>query len=1124
MKYKNNQIRTNPLPRLGEGIYTPNRTGHVGFVGVQHSLGPFLGPISLLRALALFYGTADTLRVSYSISQMCDKKNNVLFTDTECAILSSDFKLPDENHVLLRVPRKNNMYNVDLKNVVPLGDLTCLFVNATLDEFNLWHIRLGHINFKTMNKLVNGNLVRGLLSKVFENNHTCVACKKGKQYRAFCKSKPISSISQLLQRVLMTKPHNKTPYELLLGKTPSIGFMRPFGCPVTILNTLYLLGKFDGKADEGFLVGYSVNSKSINYQLVVAENQPNHNPGIQENFDADKVVKETVYAQQYVLLPLWSSSSQDPQNPNVGASFDVKENENEVHVSPSNEFSVNNTNRVNAASVPVTAVGPNPTNRTNSVNAASPFDNVVSQNFEIGGKSSFVDPFQYPDDPDMPALEDVVYSDDEEDVGAEADFSNLETNISTRSMARIIKEQGELNQINYEDFRTCMFACFLSQEESKRVHQALKDPSWIEAMQEELLQFKMQKVWVLVDLPKGKKAIGLKRVFRNKKDERGIVIKNKARLVAHGHTQEEGIDYEEVFAPVARIEAIRLFLAYASVMGFMVYQMDVKNAFLYGTIEEEVYVCQPLGFEDHDYLDKAYKVVKALYGLHQAPRACKKRDILLVQVYVDAIIFGSTNKELRKAFKKSMKDKFWISSLGELTFFLGLQVKQKNDGIFISQDKYVAKILRKFGLTDGKSASTPIDTEKPLLKDPNGEDVDVHIYRYLKGKSHLGLWYPKDSSFNLVAYSDSDYARASLDRKSTTGGCQFLGCRLISWQCKKQTVVTTSSTKAEHVAAMLKHFITTVSYTLMLFGLTKDVVHLAARTRQSCSSIRDSQAQVEGPEVRKEEEIKALWFKEIKKGWGGWKRMLLLFKEINVAEPEPTVFDDEEVTMTMAQTLIKMKAKKAKLLDEQMAKILHDEDVVQDAARERQEQDDFKRAQELQQQYDQKQENIDWNVVAEQMQEKHLDNIKKYQSLKRKPISVAQARKNMIVYLKNMVGYKNAHFKGMTYDQVRPIFEREYNKVQTFLKLDKDEEPTKKRAAKETLLQESFKKLRAEVEVSGSHSTQQDTPTVDPTEMSEEDVQDTMQIILVAEFKVEALQVKYPFIDWEIHSEGSRSY
>nr|GEU80207.1 putative ribonuclease H-like domain-containing protein [Tanacetum cinerariifolium] len=318
------------------------------------------------------------------------------------------------------------------------------------------------------------------------------------------------------------------------------------------------------------------------------------------------------------------------------------------------------------------------------------------------------------------------------------------------------------------------------------------------------------------------------------------ILPNVDNLSDAGHTLEEGMYYKEVFAPVARIEAICLFLAYASFMGFMVYQMDVKSAFLYGTIEEEVYVCQPPGFEDSDYPNKVYKVVKALYGLHQAPRAWyetlanyllengfqrgkidqtlfikkKKGDILLVHVYVDDIIFGSTNKKLCKAFEKLMKYKFQMSSMGELTFFLGLQVKQKDNGIFINQDKYIAKILRKFGLTDRKSASTSIDTKKPLLKDLDGKDVDIHIYRsmisslmyltssrpdimfvvcacacfqvtpkvsnlhavkrifrYLKGKPHLGLWYPKDSPFNLVAYSDSDYAEASLDRKFTTGCC-----------------------------------------------------------------------------------------------------------------------------------------------------------------------------------------------------------------------------------------------------------------------------------------------------------------------------------------------------------------
>ncbi|GKD44041.1 putative ribonuclease H-like domain-containing protein, partial [Tanacetum coccineum] len=450
---------------------------------------------------------------------------------------------------------------------------------------------------------------------------------------------------------------------------------------------------------------------------------------------------------------------------------------------------------------------------------------------------------------------------------------------------------------------------------------------------EELLQFKLQQVWKLVDLPNRKKAIRTKWVFRNKKDERGIVIRNKARLVAQGHRQEEGIDYEEVFVPVARIEAIRLFLAYASVMGFLVYQIDAKSAFLYGTIEEEVYVTQPPGFKDPDHPDKLYKVVKALYGLYQAPRAWyetmdnyllgsgfkrgkidqtlfikkQKRDILLKFNYTDvksastpvdlekplvkdgdaddvdvgdneqylgtvywrergvyvclfegagerfvelakqalqgsAFLYGTIEEEvyvtqppgfkdpdhpdkvykvvkalygLHQAPRACKKKIFCLYKSMLMTLSLALQtrsyVTQKEDGIFISQDKYVAEILKKFNYIDVKSASTPVDLEKPLVKDRDVDDVDVHLYRsmigslmyliasrpdimfevcacarfqvtpktshllaikrifrYLKGKPTLGLWYSRDSPFELVAYTDSDYAGATQDMKSTT--------------------------------------------------------------------------------------------------------------------------------------------------------------------------------------------------------------------------------------------------------------------------------------------------------------------------------------------------------------------
>ncbi|GJX99688.1 putative ribonuclease H-like domain-containing protein [Tanacetum coccineum] len=381
------------------------------------------------------------------------------------------------------------------------------------------------------------------------------------------------------------------------------------------------------------------------------------------------------------------------------------------------------------------------------------------------------------------------FSSDDQDDGAEADMNNLDTTIQVSpNLTTRIHKDHPLDQV-IGDLQLAT--------QTRKMSKNLEEHGFIEAMQEELQQFKLQEVWTLVDLLNGKRVIGTKWGFRNKKDGRGIVIRNKARLVAQGYTQEEGIDYDEVFAPVARIEAIRLFLAYASFKDFVVYQMDVKSAFLYGKIEEEVYVCQPPGYEDPYFPDRVYKVEKALYGLHQAPRASYETlsTYLLTMVYVDAIIFGSTKRELCIAFEKLMHEKFQMSSMGELTFFLGLQVQQKKDGIFISQDKYVAKILKKFGLMIGSLMY--LTSSRPDIMfavcacaryQVNLKVSHLHavkrIFRYLKGQPKLGLWYPKDSPFNLVAYTDSDYAGASLDRKSTIGGCQFLGCRLISWQCK----------------------------------------------------------------------------------------------------------------------------------------------------------------------------------------------------------------------------------------------------------------------------------------------------------------------------------------------------
>ncbi|KAH9679772.1 hypothetical protein KPL71_026267 [Citrus sinensis] len=302
---------------------------------------------------------------------------------------------------------------------------------------------------------------------------------------------------------------------------------------------------------------------------------------------------------------------------------------------------------------------------------------------------------------------------------------------------------------------TCEHAVFISQIEPKSFADAKNDESWIMAMQEELNQFERNKVWELVPKPEHQSIIGTKLVFRNKMDESGVVVRNKARLVAQGYNQEEGIDIDETFAPVARLESIRMLLAFACHKDFILFQMDVKSAFLNGYIMEEVYVKQPPGFENEKFPNHVYKLSKALYGLKQASRAWydrlknflldngfsmgkadttlfiknKNQDILVVQIYVDDIIFGSTNESLCKEFSSCMSKEFEMSMMGELKYFLGLQIKQNNEGIFINQAKYVKDLLKRFGIDESNTKNTPMSTTIKLEKDEKGKEVDIKKYR-----------------------------------------------------------------------------------------------------------------------------------------------------------------------------------------------------------------------------------------------------------------------------------------------------------------------------------------------------------------------------------------------------------
>ncbi|GJY93684.1 putative ribonuclease H-like domain-containing protein [Tanacetum coccineum] len=714
----------------------------------------------------------------FSISQICDKQHKVLFTETECLVVSPDFKMPDENQILLKVPRQHNMYSFDMKTPALTKDYACLIAKATSDESKLWHRRLGHINFKNLNKLVKGNLVRGLPSKVFRNDHTCVACQKGKQHKASCKAKlertiteplhtlhmdlfgptsvksinhasyclvitddctrfswvfflatkdetsgilqnfirqienqlnhrvkiirsdngtefknrdmlefcgnkgikqeysnartpqqngvaermnrtlieaartmladsllpttfwaeAVSTACYIFNRVRVTKPQNKTPYELLFGHKELFSYIRTFwgAMLATILDTLSVLGKFDGKCDEGFLVGYSLNSKAfrvynlvtkkveVNLHVKFLEEKPNvKGVGYRWMFDIDYLTD----SMNYIPVSLEKSKA----NPHA-----------EVYCS-----------KVDKAEV--------------LLNSKAEEFLTELQNLKTQEKEAY-------------------------------STGILEDTPEILAFRRELDELA-LKQLREVPTNKATSTTSVNSGGTKRFLNSSKDDSWVEAMQEELLQFRLQ---------------------------------------------QEGL---------LRLSKLYMELQSSLRVGMLLYSTFLeKHGYRRGTIDKTLFIKKD------------------------------KKDIMLVQVYVDDIIFGSTRKSWCDEFEALMKGRFQMSSMGELIFFLGLQVKQKTDGIFISQDKYVA------------------------------DEVDVHLYRSmieslrlfndnLKGKPNLGLWYPRESSFDLEAYSDSDYAGANLDRKSTTGGCQFLGSRLISWQCKKQTIVATSTTEAEYVAA-----------------------------------------------------------------------------------------------------------------------------------------------------------------------------------------------------------------------------------------------------------------------------------------------------------------------------------
>jgi transposase InsO family protein len=627
----------------------------------------------------------------------------------------------------------------------------------------------------------------------------------------------VNTACHATNRLYLHRLLKRTPYELLTGNKPNVSYFRVFGSKCFILNKKTRTSKFAPKVDEGFLLGYGSNAYA--YRVF------NKTSGVVE-ISRDVTFDETNGSQ---VEQVDANVIDDEEPPNV-AIKNMSIGDVRPQVAPQGQASPSS-----SLNIPATP------SQDEGGGTVDPLDDEDEHGDQDQGDSLFQ--VSHP----------RVHQSIQRDHPVDNILGDINKGVSTRSRVA-----------NF-----CQHYSFVSSLEPFRVEQALEDPDWVVAMQEELNNFTRNEVWELVARPK-QNVIGTKWVFRNKQDEDGVVTRNKARLVAQGYTQVEGLDFGETYAPVARLEAIRILLAYATHHNFKLFQMDVKSAFLNGPLAEEVYVEQPPGFEDPKYPSHVYKLHKALYGLKQAPRAwyeCLKdflikngfemgkadstlftkklKDGLFVcQIYVDDIIFGSTNNEFCEEFSRIMTKRFEMSMMGELKFFLGFQIKQLKEGTFISQTKYIKDMLKKFKMENAKPMRTPMQSNGHLDLNVDDKPVDQKVYRsmigsllylcasrpdimlsvcmcarfqaapkvchlmavkrifrYLVHTLNLGLWYPKGSRFVLIGYSDADYAGCKVDRKSTSGTCQFLGRSLVSWSSKKQNSVALSTAEAEYVAA-----------------------------------------------------------------------------------------------------------------------------------------------------------------------------------------------------------------------------------------------------------------------------------------------------------------------------------
>ncbi|GJT84192.1 retrovirus-related pol polyprotein from transposon TNT 1-94 [Tanacetum coccineum] len=700
-------------------------------------------------------------------------------------------------------------------------------------------------------------------------------------------------------RSIIRLRHGKTPYELLHDKLPDLSFFHVFGALYYPTNDSENLGKLQPKADIGIFIGYAPTKKSFRIYN-------RHTRRIIKTIHVDFNELNAMAFEHSSLGPalhemtLATISSGLVPNPPPSTPFvPPSRTDWDMLFQPLFDELLNPPPSVDypapkvvapidevAAPVPAVSTGspssttvdqdaPSPSNSQTTPDTQPPVipNDVEEDNHDIEVAHMGNDPYFGIPIPEVPS--DQSSSSDSIHTNVPPDHQISEHNnkwTKDHPLENIIGELARPVSTRlqlHEQALFCYYDAFLTAVEPKTYKDALTQACWIEAMQEELNEFERLEVWELVPRPDKVMVITLKWIYKVKLDELGGILKNKARLVARGYRQEEGIDFEESFAPVARLEAIRIFLAFAAHMNMVVYQMDVKTAFLNGNLREEVYVSQPDGFVDKDKPNHVYKLKKALYGLKQAPRAWYDmlssflisqdfskgsvdptlfirrdgKELLLVQIYVDDIIFAASTPELCDLFSKIMCSKFKMSMMGKISFFLGLQISQSPRGIFINQSKYALESLKKYGFDSCDPVDTPMVEKSKLDEDKEGKAVDPshyrgmigtllyltasrpdlqfaicmcaryqarptekhlnavkRIFRYLKGTVNRGLWYPKDSSIALTAFADADHAGCQDTRRSTSGSMQFLGDRLISWSSKRQKSVAISSTEAEYIA------------------------------------------------------------------------------------------------------------------------------------------------------------------------------------------------------------------------------------------------------------------------------------------------------------------------------------